>query len=62
MVADRMDVTGARWGLDTAQAVLTLRALYASGLFDDYWEYHQHCDQLRIHSGLAHQRDYALAA
>lgn len=62
LVADRMDITGARWGLDTAEAVLTLRALHASGLFDDYWQYHQQCDQLRTHSGLAHQHDYTLAA
>jgi hypothetical protein len=62
MVADRMDITGARWDLPTAQAVLTLRALYASGLFDDYWDHHQRREQARIHSNLAHQCGYALAA
>jgi hypothetical protein len=36
LVKDRMDITGARWGLDSTEAVLKLRALTASGGFDDY--------------------------
>ena len=32
-----MDITGARWGLEGAEAVLKLRALIASGDFEDYW-------------------------
>jgi hypothetical protein len=35
-----MDITGARWSLDGAEAILKLRALTASGDFDDYWPYH----------------------
>ena len=35
-----MDITGARWGLDSAEAILKLRALTASGDFDDYWPFH----------------------
>ena len=34
---DRMDMTGARWGVDTAEAILKLRALHANGDFDAYW-------------------------
>jgi hypothetical protein len=40
LVKDRMDITGARWGVDTAEAVLKLRALHANGHFDAYWTYH----------------------
>ena len=40
LVKDRMDVTGARWSLKGAEAVLQLRALQASGDFDDYWRFH----------------------
>jgi len=40
IVKDRMDITGARWGLTGAEAVLKLRALRANGEFDDYWRYH----------------------
>jgi hypothetical protein len=40
LVKDRMDLTGARWGLDGAEAVLRLRALRSSGDFDAYWSCH----------------------
>ena len=37
IVKDRMDITGARWGLEGAEAILKLRAVIATGDFDDYW-------------------------
>ena len=40
MVKDRMDITGARWGLDRAEAILRLRSLKASGDLDAYLDYH----------------------
>ena len=40
LVKDRMEVTGARWGLEGAEAVLKLRALVGNGDFDDYFTYH----------------------
>jgi hypothetical protein len=40
-VKDRLEITGARWGLDTAEAILTLRAIVTNGDFDDYWRHHQ---------------------
>ena len=40
LVKDRMDITGARWGTDTAEAILQLRALQANGDFEDYWAWH----------------------
>ena len=40
LVRDRMDITGARWGLEVAEAVLKLRAVQASGDWDDYWDFH----------------------
>ncbi len=36
LVKDGMDVTGARWSLAGAEAVLHLRALRSSGDFDEY--------------------------
>lgn len=48
LVRDRMDITGARWELESAEAVLKLRAVQASGDWDDYWAFHQQKDQLRI--------------
>jgi hypothetical protein len=50
LVKDRMDITGARWGLDGAEAVLKLRALISSGDFDQYWDWHLQQEQLRVHN------------
>jgi hypothetical protein len=37
LIGDRLDITGARWGLQGAEAVLTLRAVISNGDFDEYW-------------------------
>ena len=37
LIGDRLDITAARWGLDGAEAILTLRAVISSGDFDEYW-------------------------
>lgn len=50
LVKDRMDRTGARWSLTGAEAVLRLRALRASGDFDEYWKFHLACDHQRNHA------------
>jgi hypothetical protein len=49
LVKDRMDITGARWGLAGAEAVLKLRALRCNGDFDDYWRFHLNQEHKRIH-------------
>jgi hypothetical protein len=36
IIADRLDIGGARRGLDGAEAVLTLRAVISNGDFDEY--------------------------
>ncbi len=41
LVKDRMDLTGARWNITNAEAVLKLRALRSSGDFEDYWNFHR---------------------
>ena len=35
-----MDITGARWGLDRAEAILKLRSLKVSGDLNNYWTFH----------------------
>ena len=47
LVKDRMDLTGARWRLAGAEAVLRLRALRASGDFQDYLRFHREQEHLR---------------
>jgi len=49
IVKDRMDITGARWGLDGAEAILKLRAIHSNGDFDAYWTWHLQQEQQRIH-------------
>jgi len=47
LVKDRMAITGARWGLLGAEAVLTLRSVWASGDWDAYWAFHLRQEHLR---------------
>lgn len=49
LVKDRMDITGARWGLPGAEAILKLRALRSNGDFDAYWRYHLEQERRRVH-------------
>ena len=49
LVKDRMDRTGACWSLTGAEAILRLRALRASGDFDDYWHLHLAREKARNH-------------
>ena len=44
-----MGITGARWGLQGAQAMLWLRALHASGDHSTYWDYHITQEHQRNH-------------
>jgi hypothetical protein len=50
LVKDRLDITGARWGLAGAEAILTLRALISNGDFDQYWTFHLAQEHRRIHA------------
>jgi hypothetical protein len=43
------DITGVRWGLAGAEAVLKLRALRANGDFDAYWRWHEQQEFTRNH-------------
>lgn len=50
LVKDRMEITGARWSLEGAEAVLRLRSLRASGDFDQYWAFHLQQEYQRNHA------------
>ncbi len=45
-----MDITGARWTVNGAEAVLKIRALIANGDFDEYWTYHLQRERQRNHN------------
>jgi len=40
LIKDRFEISGARWGLDGAESLLKLRAVYQSGDWDEYWKFH----------------------
>jgi hypothetical protein len=50
LIKDRMDLTGARWSLKGAEAVLRLRALRSSQDFDEYWVFHENHEHERNHA------------
>ena len=52
LIQDRLGITGARWGLIEAEAVLKLRAIRASGDWEDYWV---------LHLQREHERNYPTA-
>ena len=41
LIKDRLDITGARWSLMGAEAVLRLRSIKSSGDFEKYWEFYE---------------------
>ena len=49
LINDRLDLTGARWRLLSAEAIMRLRALLASGDFNEYWEFHEQQESKRTH-------------
>jgi hypothetical protein len=61
LVADRMGITGARWGLPGAQAMLWLRAIAASGDTSAYRDWHIAQEHQRNHLS-RYQPGFDLAA
>jgi hypothetical protein len=49
LVKDRMEITGARGGLEGGEAVLKLRALVINGDFEAYWRFHETQEYQRNH-------------
>ncbi len=62
LVKDRMDLTGARWRLISAEAVLKLRSLKASGDLDDYLQFHFQQEKERNYPWAANDEIYAAVA
>lgn len=50
LVKDRFDLTGARWGLDGAEAILKLRSVVTNNDLDNYWTYHLDQEHQRVHA------------
>ena len=52
LINDRLDITGARWSLQGAEAVLKLRSLNSSGDWEEYWSFHRSRAEERNYGGL----------
>ena len=50
IVRDRFDITGARWSLDGAEAMLKLRTVRQNGDWPEYWRHHLTAEHQRIHA------------
>ena len=50
LIVDRLDITGARWSVRGAEAILRLRSLRSSRDFDDYWRFHIEAELARNHA------------
>ncbi|MCX9192300.1 hypothetical protein C3Y87_12940 [Carbonactinospora thermoautotrophica] len=61
LVGDRLEITGARWGLAGAEAILKLRAVISNGDLDAYWAWHLDREHHRIHQA-RNQDEHALTA
>ncbi|GAA2775167.1 hypothetical protein GCM10010521_62090 [Streptomyces rameus] len=60
-VADRLDITGSRWSVPGAEAVLTLRAVISNGDFPQYWTFRTHRERERLYPR-PDQHNYELLA
>jgi len=49
LIKDRMERSGMRWSQKMAEAMVKMRAVYLSGDFDEYWDYHINQDQARLY-------------
>ncbi|WP_405136428.1 hypothetical protein [Nocardia sp. NBC_01388] len=57
LIGDRLEISGARWGLTGAEAILTLRTVIKNGDFEPYWKFHIAQEHARLHP-----ENYGLAA
>jgi hypothetical protein len=49
LIKDRMERSGMRWTIATAEALVKVRAAYISGDFEEYWCFHVAAEHNRLH-------------
>jgi hypothetical protein len=49
LIGDRLGITGSRWSVEGAEAILRLRAVIDNGDFDAYWAFHVRREHDRVH-------------
>jgi hypothetical protein len=58
----RMEITGASWRMDRADAVRKIRVLKSSGDFGEYWTFHKTREFQRNHVSKLQESESLLAA
>ena len=61
LIGDRLGITGSRWGIEGAEAILRLRAVIDNGDFETYWAFHLRREHYRVHQA-RYQDRYDLLA
>jgi hypothetical protein len=61
LIGDRLGITGSRWGIQGAEAILRLRAVIDNGDFEAYRAFHVRREHDRVHQA-RHQDEYHLIA
>ncbi|WP_125264443.1 hypothetical protein [Streptomyces alboflavus] len=61
LIADRLDITGSRWRVPCAEALLILRAVISNDDFSAYWQYHLKQENGRLYPPID-QGKYTLTA
>ena len=51
LINDRMERSGMRWSPEGAEAILKLRSLHLTGLWNDFWTFRTQREKKAIHSG-----------
>ena len=51
LIKDRLECTGMRWSIATAEAVIKMRAVELTGHTSAYWEYHIELEHERLYGG-----------
>ncbi len=52
LINDRIDITGARWNLQGAEAILKLQSLKSSDDFENYWTFYKKMSKARNYNFL----------
>ena len=51
LINDRMELTGMKWSLKGAEAMIRLRSVDINGDWEDFWQFHRKAEKTRLYPG-----------
>lgn len=51
LINDRMELTGMKWSLKGAEAMIRLRSVDINGDWEDFWQFHRKAERNRLYPG-----------